>query len=165
MPRLKNKKQEEFCKELVLKNKFNATKSYQKVYDVDYNSAMSSSSRLLRNDNIQQRCIEILSKTKLNLKDLILSFEQDINATKPITHNNKLVYVRDNTNCLQAKRYILDRVYNLYNKQESNIDNRQINIFGNLSPEQVSDTIAKLHTLKRRRKQEERNGITGEIDD
>lgn len=50
-------KQFAFCLEYV--KTMNATKSYQEVYQVDYNTAMTSSSRLMRNDKVDA-CIQKL---------------------------------------------------------------------------------------------------------
>lgn len=44
---------------------FNATKAYQKAYQCDYVSAMSNSSRLIRNDKIRNQ-IQSLKQEKLN---------------------------------------------------------------------------------------------------
>ena len=52
-----NAKQFAFCLEYV--KTMNATKSYQDVYQVDYNTAMTSSSRLMRNDKVNA-CIQKL---------------------------------------------------------------------------------------------------------
>lgn len=46
-----NDKQKLFC--LFYLQSFNATKSYQKAYGVDYKSAMTAASRLLSNDKVQ----------------------------------------------------------------------------------------------------------------
>lgn len=74
-------KWKQFC--LVYLQSYNATQAYMKVYDVDYETAMASGSRLLRNDKVKS-FLEELKRQQAN--------ELYITSTDVIKQQMKIAY-------------------------------------------------------------------------
>lgn len=60
---LKNLKHEKFARELAKNPKQSQTEAYSKIYNVDDNTAKTSASRLLSNDNVRQRVLDLMSSS------------------------------------------------------------------------------------------------------
>ena len=112
----------------------NKTQAYRKLYpEVDPDTARSEASRLYSNTIIQEQAVEILCNTKgLTLPEIVSSFKDDINATKPYVIKGKVLRARDNGNILQAKLALL-KIYGIM-KEGGTTTNIQIN---NITPEQA----------------------------
>jgi hypothetical protein len=144
MPKLKNKKHEKFCQE-VIKEKGNRVDAYAKVYpNATRLSAKDRAYRLMKeNPDIQGRLSELLEVQGLGLVDLNEKLRKLTKAEKAIVVGGKVEYVRDDSIRLNA----LQTAYKLHkvigSEGTTNIDNRSINL--SINPEQalVLEKIAK----------------------
>ena len=83
-----NEKQKLFCREL-LKNKFNATKAYQKAYpDCSKESSRIEASRLLTNDNVEKYIQKLTEKEEkkdlITVKEVLEGIKEDITDAKSV---------------------------------------------------------------------------------
>ena len=132
MPRLKNPKHERLAKNL-LKSKFNQVEAYRSTYNCKDSSAHANASKAMAKYGIVTRAIEIAEGyDDTKLYNLIHSFTDDINASKPIVTKNGVEYTRDNAVILEAKKFLISKVHGVGNETGKgdtfNIDARQVNV-------------------------------------
>ena len=118
---LKNEKWENFCQYYV--KSFNATKSYQKVYDCNYETAQRCGSRLLRNVEIQKRIKELktgkLAKELLEPEDIV---EMMIN----IAFNDVTDYLEFGRKEIEGEDGEIFEVNDMRFKESTEVDGRLI---------------------------------------
>lgn len=153
MPKLSNNKHELFAKNLV-KQKFNATQAYLETYpDCSYESSRALASKLLTNDNIQARAIEIAESSKMtSLEGVIKSLKDDLTARKAMIVNGKIHYVRDNGAILSAKNLLINKVYGVGKDQGSYTDSRSIHLnVNNQGIQQMNSAVKEFRALQKER--------------
>lgn len=128
MPKLRNIKNELFCREII-KHKGNAKQSYLAVYpNVKEVSAEVSSTRLLSKDKIVNRIYELLQADKnTNDEAVRQGLAESMSATRPLIHKNKLKFIPDNQVRLETQKF-LAKGYGFNPDNAVKQDNRSINI-------------------------------------
>lgn len=117
----------------LVKEKFNKTKTYhQHNPDVTYETAKCYGNQYITNHNIDERAQtlakEFAEKNKsTQLEQVIFDIADDLKAKKAIPVNGELVYVRDNSSILAARKFLINDIYGVKNSThigDINIDAR-----------------------------------------
>ena len=139
--RLKKYKRDKMAIDLI-KNDFNCTKTYAKYYpNQSYGSVKSNASGYMTKYGIVEKAIEILEKKGMDLDTILSSFKDQLAATKGIIVNHSLKEIPDHNVRLEAKKFLLTKVYQLGDK-ENVLDGRpSVNININAQDSKVLERI------------------------
>jgi len=156
---LKNIKHEKFCKEYM--GGKNQTRAYMKAYPKsEIKSAIANSSRLITQDNVRTRCLEIMqSTTGLRLTDFLTQLKDLTQAQKAVVIDKKLVSIADNPTQLEALKTGFKLLGILGTNQAPTQDNRQLTI--NISGTDINRLSSIINEMKGLRQQE--SIIDGEV--
>lgn len=146
MGKLKNKKREIFCRE-VLKSKGNISKAYKEVYNTKHPDAIrANSSHLFKAPEVQQRIDELLNQSGLSVEELNSKLQLLTEAEKSIVVDGKIKEVKDCPTQLAALRTAYQLRKMLGNEGQQAGQQVNIHIY---SPEEVSNIGKVISELKK----------------
>lgn len=131
----------------LLENKFNASKTYKEYHNTTQEIANKNAYKCMERYGTYERALAILEETDdLKLDEILRSLKDDLKATKPIINKGRIEYIRDNGIVLDAKKFILSKLYQL--ETPSITDNRTQSIHINLDQAQIDKLEAIVNIIK-----------------
>lgn len=172
MAPLANPKKELLAQNLA-SNKFNKTQAVIDTYpNSSYDNANKNANQYLVNTGVVERAKEIIANDpELCLENQLNKLKDDLEAEKAVIIKGGIEYVRDNSNILDARKFLISKVIGVGGDQSKPgsitfNDNRSINNIDTGIAEALSRVVSRIESLAGKSGGSEQSGeINSEVSD